>query len=161
MSAQLEDPAMRETAFWELESEIGSAASTDVTVLISARRETALSIARLIHRRSRRRDGPFVIVDCERLDAGLSSADAALGGTLVFQEVGALDAVLQTRLLGFLVPERLGRSNGASRDGTAGIRVIAITSERLFDRIGAGTFEADLFYRLNSIHLIVNAILEA
>jgi DNA-binding NtrC family response regulator len=169
-----EEGVMREPGYWALEPDVSSAADTDLTVLVSGDCDAAMSIAHSIHKRSRRRNGPFVTVNCRQLDASLMAAllgppsaelppalafpfaNGAQGGTLVLEEVGALNTALQTYLLGFLAPERLGRTNGTSRGGPDGMRVIATTSEWLVDRIGDGTFEADLFYRLNPIHLVLN-----
>ncbi len=122
-------------------------------------------VAHRIHARSRRRDGPFVVVNCaqkppevlgEKLFgnsvAGGGKFDEARGGTLFLDEVGELSPDLQARLHRTLheasVQER--RSGG---DGD--VRVVAATVKHLPTEVSRGTFRADLFYRLNVFSITV------
>ncbi len=122
-------------------------------------------VAQRIHARSRRRDGPFVVVNCaqkppealgERLfganGAGGGRFDEARGGTLFLDEVGEMSPELQARLHRALhdasVHER--RTGG---DGD--VRVIAATVKHLPTEVSRGTFRADLFYRLNVFSITV------
>lgn len=121
-------------------------------------------VAHRIHARSRRRDAPFVVVNCaqkpaealgERLFGPTGNAgkfDEARGGTLFLDEVGELSPELQARLHRALheasVQER--RSGG---DGD--VRVVAATVKHLPTEVSRGSFRADLFYRLNVFSITV------
>jgi len=110
-------------------------------------------VARMLHDRSDRRDGPFVTVDCaalclERAEQDLfgpgGAASDARGGTLFLDEICELDPVLQPRLL---------RQIGALTDGTPGngpeLRIISTTRHAPHQAIRDGRLRADLFYRLH------------
>ena len=129
--------------------EINRAAESDARVLISG--DTGVGkevIARRIHDQSARRIGPFVAMSC----AGVSSdklrsvffghVERANGGTLFVDEIGELDSRLQEELLTFL------------ETGTLNVRIIATSSRSLHRKVLAGRFNADLFYRLNIIHIV-------
>ncbi len=122
-------------------------------------------VAHRIHARSRRRDGPFVVVNCAQKPAevlgeklfgnsvaGGGKFDEARGGTLFLDEVGEMSPDLQARLHRTLheasVQER--RTGG---DGD--VRVVAATVKHLPTEVSRGTFRADLFYRLNVFSITV------
>jgi DNA-binding NtrC family response regulator len=100
--------------------------------------------------------GRFKTVDCTLSDRVLDEMlfgrlDAAAGGppcTLFLKEVGRLGQAHQRRLL-----ESLIGATVATWPDRAPARVIASTTESLFDRVVIGTFDDRLFYRLNVIHL--------
>jgi DNA-binding NtrC family response regulator len=121
-------------------------------------------VAQRIHARSRRRDGPFVTVNCaqkpfeflgEHLfgdSAGGGRFEAARGGTLFLDEVGELSAELQARLHRALHDASVqDRRSGGDGD----VRVIAATVKHLPTEVSRGTFRADLFYRLNVFSITV------
>jgi two-component system response regulator HydG len=137
----------------------------DATVLITGESGTGKELAaRLVHRRSARAEGPFVLVNCATLAVGEFEAElfgstrageertgkiaAAEGGTLVLDEIGALDPKLQAKLLRFLETGEV-QPLGASAPARVDARVIAVTNEDLAAAVKAGTFRADLFHRLN------------
>ncbi|RME27622.1 MAG: sigma-54-dependent Fis family transcriptional regulator [Deltaproteobacteria bacterium] len=144
------------------------AAATDMTVLITGESGTGKELfARRLHRRSRRRSGPFVPVNCGALPEGLIEAElfgaargsytgahrdreglveSADGGTLFLDEVGELSPAAQVRLLRVL-QEGTIRRLGENRDRRVDVRVVAATHRDLRD----GGFRADLYYRLNVI----------
>ncbi len=121
-------------------------------------------VAHRIHARSRRRDAPFVIVNCaqkpaEVLSEKLFGADGASGkfaeargGTLFLDEVGELSPELQTRLQRALHEASLQERRGG---GEGDVRVIAATVKHLPSEVSRGTFRADLFYRLNVFSITV------
>jgi DNA-binding NtrC family response regulator len=138
-----------------LSPDIGCAISSDVNVLISGGDHHArLALARLIHEAGTRRGGPFVALAPELSADQLTSTSTQLelvrtaaGGTLFIEEAAALSAETQVelwRLLGRCV-ETQGRS----------IRVIAATADTLSDRIASHRVHPDLFYRLNTVHVVL------
>ena len=144
-------------------------AATDATVLLQG--ETGVGkglVARAIHDRSERADGPFVSVNCAALAPTLiesellghekgsfTGADGerrgrfemADGGTLVLDEIGELPIGLQAKLLGVLESGEFERVGGSTRR-RADVRVIASTNRDLRREVDRGTFRRDLFYRL-------------
>jgi DNA-binding NtrC family response regulator len=148
-------------AMSEVISLVERVASSRVPVLIHGESGSGKEIvARRVHARSKRRDGPFVSINCTALPGdvleqelfgqegdgeGSGKLEEAAGGTLFLDEVGELDMDLQTRLLRVLQENDRERSRGARNDA----RIIAATSKHLPTEVSRGHFRADLFYRLN------------
>ncbi|MAF31135.1 MAG: sigma-54 dependent transcriptional regulator [Pseudomonadota bacterium] len=120
-------------------------------------------VARLIHKNSQRRERPFVClspaaVSDTTFEMALNSMLAqATGGTLFLDEVADLHGPMQARLLkflqeGFLVDPRSGARIEAD------VRIISSTSKNIKSLVEAGTFRADLFYRLNVVPIEVPAL---
>ena len=150
-------------------------ATTDFTVLIDGESGTGKElVARQIHDLSARRRGPFVPVNCAALVETLLEAElfgiedrTATGvrgrrgkfecadtGTLFLDEVADLSPTAQAKLLRALQDfaiERVG-GHGAHRVNT---RVVAATNKCLAGLVEAGSFRADLFYRLSGIEVHV------
>ncbi|AUB83553.1 sigma 54-interacting transcriptional regulator [Candidatus Thiodictyon syntrophicum] len=149
--------------------QVEQVAPTDSTVLILGETGTGKDlIATAIHRRSRRAERPLVRVNCAALPATLIESElfghekgaftgaiarklgrfeVADGGTLVLDEIGELPLELQAKLLRVLQSgdfERLGSPIARRSDA----RVIAATNRDLATMARAGTFRADLYYRL-------------
>ncbi len=169
--AELEstDPEMRRTL--ELARKV---APTEAAVLIRGESGTGKGVlARALHARSKREDGPFVTVSCPSLNPDLLESDlfghvrgaftgavrdaagkvaAAEGGTLFLDEVGDLPTSLQPKLLRFL-QERKYERVGETKTRTAEVRLVAATNHDLEAAVAAGTFREDLLYRLNVVEL--------
>lgn len=142
------------------------------TVLITGESGTGKELAaRAIHTLSDRRDHPFVAINCASIPAELMESELfghergaftgatvrktglfeeAAGGTIFLDEIGDMYAALQAKLLRVL-EERTVRRVGGSRDLPVDVRVIAATNRNLEERIKAGSFRQDLYYRLNVV----------
>jgi DNA-binding NtrC family response regulator len=151
---------------------------TRVTTSVLIEGETGAGkevIARALHEAGPRRDRPFVVVDCGSLPATLiasqlfghergafTGADAARagaferadGGTLLLDEVGELPLDLQPALLGVIERRRFVRVGG-STELAVDVRVLAATNRDLRAEVNAGSFRADLYYRLAVARLLV------
>ena len=150
------------------------AAETPANLLILGPSGTGKSVlARELHRRSARRDAPFITVNCPSLSRELLESElfghvkgsftgavsdtlgkvaAADGGTLFLDEIGELPLAIQPKLLR-LLQEREYERVGEAQPRRANVRVIAATNRNLADEVKAGRFREDLFYRLNVIGL--------
>lgn len=146
-------------------------AATDMTVLVTGETGTGKSaIARYIHANSRRRNGPFVAVNCSALPENLIESELfghekgaftgavsghrglfqeAVGGAMFLDEIGLLPLGQQPKLL-LALEERMIRPVGSTRSVPVDVRVIAATNTNLGERVRRGEFREDLFYRLNA-----------
>ena len=150
------------------------AAHSDADVLIQAESGTGKELlARRIHSLSARSEGPFIAVNCAGLPEPLLESELfghgrgaftgavsaqpgkfelAGGGTLLLDEIGELPLNLQPKLLRALQEREFYRL-GESRPVRVNIRVISTTNRDLAAMVRAGSFRADLYYRLNVIPL--------
>ncbi len=144
----------------------------DSTVLILGESGTGKEvIARALHEESKRRESPFVTVNCSAYSEGLLESElfghvtgaftgavrdrkgrfeSANGGTLFLDEIGEVSQAIQVKLLRVLqerVIERVGDQTPLPVD----IRVVAATNRDLRQEVRSGGFREDLFYRLNVI----------
>jgi len=144
-------------------------AHTDATVLILGETGTGKELmARAIHVNSPRKDRPFVTINCgaipgELLESELfgyvkgsftgamadkkGKVEMADGGTLFLDEIGEMPLDLQVRVLRLLQQREIDKV-GATKSITVNVRIIAATHRNLEERIAAGTFREDLYYRL-------------
>lgn len=160
---------------------IDSVADTKATILITGECGTGKSlIARAIHRRSDRRDGPFVEVACGALPETLleselfghvtgaftgASADKigkfkqADGGTIFLDEIGTSSQHMQVKLLRVL-QEFAFEQVGGTQTYEVNTRVILATNEDLAQAVADGRFRQDLYYRVNVINIELPALRE-
>jgi len=147
-------------------------AETKSTVLITGETGTGKElVARAIHARSAQRDMPLIKVNCAAIPETLLESELfghvrgaftgaatskkgkfalADGGTILLDEIGTMSPVLQSKLLRVL-QEREFEPLGSERSQQVDVRVIAATNRDLRQMVLDGTFQEDLFYRLNVI----------
>jgi NtrC-family two-component system response regulator AlgB len=160
---------------------LSRAAQTDVSVLFRGESGTGKGVlARAMHLDSKRRDRPFVTINCPTLTEELLASElfghargaftgairdqpgrveVAEGGTLFLDEIGDLPASLQAKLLRFL-QERQFERVGETRTRHANVRVVAATNRDLEVDVRSGRFREDLLFRLNVIEVPVPALRE-
>ncbi len=135
-------------------------------------------VARVLHARSRRAAGPFVLLNCatmrpERLEIELFGTEQgengagrrvgllerAHGGTLLLDEVADMPLETQGKIVRALQDQSFERVGGQRRV-TVDVRVIASTNRQMEEEIRAGRFRQDLFYRLNVVPIHVPTLAE-
>jgi DNA-binding NtrC family response regulator len=156
-------------------------ADSDATVLITGETGTGtVLVARRIHARGARGDGPFVAVNCAAVPGELLESELfghtrgaftgasrartgrfrqADGGTLFLDEVAELPAALQSKLLRVL-EERMVDVVGSDTPAAVDVRVVAATNQELPARVRDGSFREDLLYRLNAVEIPIPPLRE-
>jgi DNA-binding NtrC family response regulator len=160
---------------------IDGIAPTKVSVLTTGESGTGKElIARAIHMRSDRKNGPFIAVNCGALPQGVLESELfghekgsftgamsqrkgrfelADGGTLLLDEVGEMPLGTQVKLLRVLEEEQFMRVGG-SKDVKIDVRVVASTNRDLRRLVEEGGFRRDLYYRLNVVPIHVPPLRE-
>jgi propionate catabolism operon transcriptional regulator len=155
---------------------------TDSTVLIAGESGTGKELfAQGIHNASRRCKGPFVAINCAAFPETLLESElfgyeegafsgsrkggkpglfeSAHTGTIFLDEIGDMPLSLQTRLLRVLQEREVLRLGG-TEPTPVDVRVLTATNRDLRERIAAGEFREDLFYRVNILRLQLPALRE-
>ena len=153
---------------------IDRVAESDTSLLIHGETGTGKElIARAVHARSRRKNGPFVALNCAAVPAALLESELfghakgaftdaknkrtglllqANGGTLLLDEIGELPLEMQPKLLRAL-QERKVRPVGADTEVPYDARIITATNRDLEYEVFQKRFREDLFYRINVVKL--------
>jgi two-component system response regulator AtoC len=164
-----------------LRDRLGKIAGANVPVLIQGESGTGKDIiARMIHAASPWKAGPWVKVNCPAIPGTLLESElfgyekgaftGAYGmkpgrvemahrGTLFLDEISELDMALQSKLLQLLQDGQFCRI-GAQEDKKVEVRVVCATNRKLEEEIAAGSFRADLFYRINVVNLHMPSLRE-
>ncbi len=168
-------------AMQAVRQKIERVAGANIPVLIQGESGTGKEIAaKLIHRWSPWKEGPYVKVNCPAIPGTLLESElfgyekgaftGAYGskpgrvemahrGTLFLDEISELEPSMQAKLLQLLQDGQFCRI-GAQADKKVEARIVCATNRRVEDEIEAGTFRRDLFYRINVINLHVPALRE-
>jgi len=161
-------------ALGALRERIARAAPTNARVLITGEHGTGKElVARALHESSRRRDAPFVKLNCAAIPGELIESELfghekgaftgaqrarkgkfelADGGTLLLDEIGDMRLEAQAKLLRVLQEGELERVGG-EHPIAVDVRVVAATNKNLEQEIREGRFREDLYYRLNVVPL--------
>ncbi len=165
----------------ELKATIDKIAPTKTTVLITGESGTGKErIAKYLHDRSERSEGPFRVVNCGALPEALMESELfghvkgaftgavantpglfreADGGTVLLDEVGELPLSLQVKLLRVLQERRI-RPVGSATEVPVDVRVLAATNRDVEADVKSGQFRQDLYYRLNVIRVQIPPLRE-
>jgi DNA-binding NtrC family response regulator len=160
---------------------IEKVANTDSTILIGGESGTGKElVARALHFKSERKGRPFVAINCSALPENLLESELfghkkgaftgavqdkvglfeeAEGGTVFLDEINSMAPLLQTKLLRVL-QERVVRRVGDNHNIPIHVRVLAATNEPLHEKMKAGGFRQDLYYRLAVIPVEIPALRE-
>ncbi|AKQ68881.1 Response regulator of zinc sigma-54-dependent two-component system [Myxococcus hansupus] len=164
----------RSAALLEVYKQVARAAASNVPVLITGETGTGKEmVARALHKRSPRMNGPFIPVDCGAITESLMESELfghakgsftgasgtrrgvfeeASGGTLFLDEIGDVGMKVQSQLLRVLQEGEIRRV-GESIPVKVDVRVVAATNKDLKARVSEGLFREDLLYRLDVVHL--------
>lgn len=156
-------------------------APSDLAVLITGENGVGKDVLpRLMHENSRRKNGPYLAVNCAAIPVGTINAELfghekgsftgavatrkgyfeeADGGTLFLDEIGELPKETQAMLLRVLQDGEYIKV-GSSKVEKTNVRVIAATNANLSHLVATGRFREDLYYRLNAIQIKVPALRE-
>jgi two-component system NtrC family response regulator len=165
----------------EVFKRIVEAASEDISVLITGETGTGKDmVASAIHRRSRRKSGPYVAVNTGAISSELIASELfgrergaytgaveaakghfeqAHGGTIFLDEISTINEKAQVSLLRVLETKTFRRVGG-EKDICANVRVIAATNENLEEAVRQKRFREDLFYRLDVFRIHVPPLRE-
>ena len=151
-------------------------APTEVPILIEGESGTGKDlVAQAIHTASRRREGPYVAINCASLAEGVLESElfghekgsftGAVGqragvferahrGTIFLDEVGEMSANMQVRILRVLESAEVLRVGGV-KSFNVDVRVVAATNRNLATAVADGSFRQDLYYRLKGVNFFL------
>ncbi|MBB5438721.1 two-component system response regulator HydG [Pedobacter sp. AK017] len=163
----------------KLYEHINLVAPTDMSVIIQGESGTGKEYAaRALHAQSKRRDKPFVAIDCGALSKDLAASElfghakgaftgalndkkgqfeAANSGTLFLDEVGNLSYEVQVKMLRAL-QERIIQPLGSTKTIKVDVRIITATNDDLKTSVANGLFREDLYHRLNEFKIQLPAL---
>jgi DNA-binding NtrC family response regulator len=156
-------------------------AGSEASVLITGESGVGKEVmAKLVQQKSKRKDKPFVSVNCAAIPENLLESELfghekgaftgalarrigkfeeASGGTLLLDEISEMDIRLQAKLLRAIQERVIDRVGGAA-PVKVDIRIIATSNRNLSEAVRNGTFREDLLYRLNVVNLRIPSLRE-
>jgi len=171
----------RSQAFIAVMKQVGRVSSTNLPVLLTGESGTGKElVASAIHHRSGRADKPFVAVNCGAIPAELIEAELfghikgsftgadrdrrglweeADGGTVFLDEITETTQSFQVKLLRALQMGEIRRV-GSNQTQKVNVRVIAASNRNVEEEVAAGRFRNDLFYRLNTVSIVLPPLRE-
>ncbi len=178
---KFDDILAKSAPMMEIFRTIGKIAEYKTTCLIIGESGVGKElVARAIHKRGSRANGPFVAINCGAIPENLLESELfghkkgaftdatsdrrglfeeATSGTLFLDEIGELPLSLQVKLLRVLQEEHIRRL-GDVKDIKIDVRIVAATHRDLQAEVKAGRFREDLFYRLNVLPLVIPPLRE-
>ena len=176
LADRFEEMVGRSRPMQELQDLIVRVAPADVPVLATGESGTGKElVARALHKRSGRAEGPFIAINCAAVPPTLLESELfghargaftdaretkvglfakATAGTLFLDEIGEMPLEMQAKLLRAL-QEKSVRPVGGDEETSFDARIVAATNRDLEEAVEEGTFREDLFYRINVVHLSV------
>jgi two-component system response regulator HydG len=173
-TTRFEDLIGASPAMQKLYDQLSRIADTETSILITGESGTGKElVARSLHGRSRRRDKPFVAVNCAALPDTLLESELfghakgaftdarndrkglfiqAEGGTLFLDEIGEMPLAMQPKLLRALEENKV-RPVGSDREVPVDVRIVTATNRDLETAVEESRFREDLFFRVNVIQL--------
>jgi two-component system response regulator HydG len=174
--ARFDDILGSSPALLEMCDIVARVSKTETTVLVTGESGTGKElIAKALHARSSRKDGPFVAVNCAAMPENLLESELfghvrgaftdartarpglfvkATGGTILLDEIGEMPAGMQAKLLRAL-QERTVRPVGGDEEQPFDARIIGATNRDLESEVAEHRFREDLFYRINVVRIHV------
>ena len=165
----------------KLYEHIDLVAQTDMSVIIQGESGTGKEFAaRTLHLQSKRKNKPFIAIDCGALSKDLAASELfghvkgaftgavndkkgqfemANGGTLFLDEIGNLSYEVQIKLLRAL-QERIIQPIGSNKQINVDVRIIVATNDELNNTMKTGEFREDLYHRLNEFKIIIPPLRE-
>ncbi len=172
MSLDLTGIIGQSPALAEVYAVLAKVAPTDSTVLVTGESGTGKELlVRALHKNSRRREKPFVPINCGAIPRELLESELfghekgafthairaragrfelADGGTIFLDEIGEMELALQVKILRVLQEQEFEKVGGTASK-KVDVRVVAATNRDLEEEVRLGRFREDLFYRLNVI----------
>ncbi len=170
------DPAMK--SVMDLAAKI---APSEATVLITGESGTGKEVmSAFIHRKSKRKDGPFIAVNCAAIPENLLESELfghekgaftganarrigkfeeANGGTILLDEVSEMHPLLQAKLLRAIQEKKVTRI-GSNDEVKVNTRIVATSNRNLEESVSKGEFREDLYFRLNVVNIRLPALRE-
>lgn len=170
------DPAMQ--AVVQMADKI---APSEATVLITGESGTGKEVmSKHIHRKSKRKDGPFIAVNCAAIPENLLESELfghekgaftgaanrrigkfeeANGGTILLDEISEMHPLLQAKLLR-AIQEREVTRVGSNDSVKVDVRILATSNRNLEQSVQKGEFREDLYFRLNVVNIRLPALRE-
>ncbi len=156
-------------------------APSEATIFITGESGTGKEVmSTYIHRKSKRKDGPFIAINCAAIPENLLESELfghekgaftgatgrrigkfeeATGGTLLLDEISEMHPALQSKLLRVLQEREITRV-GSNNTVKVDVRIIATSNRNLEESVAKGEFREDLFFRLNVVNVALPALRE-